>query len=700
MISVIKLPQYLLISALLVVLNLMPDFLSGGKVIFSLLYLIFFSLVIGNWLFIKNSITCKFLFGLLFLLIIASIIGASAFYLWQLNTEIYYFTLIIIPLFLMPIIDKYPLILEFHKLKIKLNFKQAILLFSYLILVCAIFYLLFASKTTEAIRTPWLVVPPQIFLLYFLATFFLFIFLIISKNFFNLSIIVIHLFMTLSVALIIYQIGFDYDPFIHRKNIELIIANGTLLPKPFYYIGQYSLIIFLKNLLSISSEWLDKILVPLLSAVYIPTIIYYTFKDNFDIKAKYLYLIILSLLLFPFTNFIVTTPQALASLMLILTIIFTLYYLFYPKTSILPLLLMVIFTLSVHPLAGLPLLFAIILTLLYFKFQKKLTLPNTLRQGIFWEIFILGCLALPLAFIINSQTLSQLKVSLSFNWLANLTGHFFQNVSLFYRPFITIYDLIYNYANNLFFLFLILTGTSLYFLIKQKKLKYYFIYIVIFAMIFINYYLLKTSVDFFSLVDYEQLNYPLRVLNLGLYSLLPFIIAGGYLFFEKVLKQKSMMILLVMLLLSLGITFSLYFSYPRVDTIKENHGYSTSVNDIKTVNFIQTLQGNKPYIVLASQPVSAAAIKELGYKYYYNNYFFYPVPTGGKLYQLYEDLIYRKEKTADIIATVRYLTGVNDIYFVINSYWLDAKNRILEEKENAEKWFAIEGKNYIFEYSN
>ncbi|MBU1131433.1 hypothetical protein KJ840_04840 [Patescibacteria group bacterium] len=700
MISVIKTPTYLLVSLVLIVLNLLPFFDGGLRMIFGVLYLFFYSLVLGNWLFIKNSTVCKFVFGLMFLLILASLIGTASFYLWQLNLWTFYLTVIIIPLLLLPIIHKYPLIFEPARLQIKLDINQLILLVSYLILAITIFYLLFAHQTSEAIRTPWQVLPGQIFLLYFLATLFLFVFLIISKNSFNLLLIIIHLFMSFSVALIIYQIGFGYDPFIHRKNVELILANGTLLPKPFYYLGQYSLIIFLKNLLAVSADYLDKLLAPAMAAIYAPVTIYYAFKDNFKLKTSYLYLIILSLLAFPFTHVITTTPHALSALFFILTILFSIYYLAYPKTSSLPLLLMALFTLAVHPLAGLPLLFAVILILLFFKHQKNLALPKILRRGILWEIFLLGCLALPAAFIINSQTLSQLKVSFSFNWLISISSSVFNNPLFFYRPFIAIYDLIYNYANNLAVLFLIVIAVSVYFLKTKKQLKNYVIYLMIFAMVFINYYLLKTSVDFFSLMDYERLNYPLRVLQLSLFSLLPLLIVGGYLFFQKIFKQSSLIILLMVILLSLGATASFYLSYPRVDTIAESHGYSTSITDLKTVNFIELIQNNEPYIVLASQPVSAAALKELGFKYYYNDYFFYPVPTGNKLYQLYEDLIYSKEKTADIIATVRYLTGVNDIYLVINSYWFDAQDKIKEEKEICDKWYAIDGKNFIFQYVN
>ena len=147
-------------------------------------------------------------------------------------------------------------------------------------------------------------------------------------------------------------------------------------------------------------------------------------------------------------------------------------------------------------------------------------------------------------------------------------------------------------------------------------------------------------------------------------------------------------------------TANLYLSYPRVDKIVEDHGYSTSQTDLTTVNFIDDLQKDEPYLVLTSQPVSAAAIDQLGFKHYYNEFFFYPVPTGGLLYRQYEDLAYAKQKTSDVIDTVRYLTGVKVIYFVVNDYWFDAEEIIESHKETSDKWFAIDGKNYIFKYWN
>lgn len=699
MLSTIRWPGYLVLS-LIILLSLLTPILGDWRPVGGLLYLIFYGLVLGNWLFIKNSFTCKLALGLLFLLMLAGLVLTAFFYCWQINSQSLSAALVLIPALLLPLIIKYPLIFESRPLNWKMDLKKWALLLIYLGLISYIFLIYFSSQTTAAIRTPWEVLPPEIFILYFLATVILLALLSISNNSFNLLLIILHALTTFSVSLIIYRLGFDYDPFIHRKNIELILANGTLLPKPFYYIGQYGLIIFLKQLLGLSVELLDKILVPLLAAVYLPTVIFFSCKENFQLKNRNLWLLMMTLLIFPCSLFIATTPQSLASLIFILTVLFTLYYLAFPKTTVWPLLIMGLFAVAIHPLSGLPLVFTIILILLSLKLAPKFSWPKLLHQAIIWEFFILGSLALPLAFVINSKTLSQLKVGFSLTGLFSLGRGFFENLSVFYRPFITIYDLVYSFKHNIIYLILFFAGWGVYAAYKNGYLKKYFIYLLAFAMIFINYYLLKTSISFFSLVDYERLSYPLRVLNLALFALLPFILAGAYILIEKIFKQSNGIILLFLLLLSAGLTLSFYLIYPRVDTITENHGYSTSLTDVKTVNFIEELQKQQPYIVLASQPVSAAAIKELGYKYYHNDYFFYPVPTGGKLYRLYEQLIYGEEPTADIIATVRYLTGVNDIYFVINSYWLDAKNRIDAEKEVADKWYAIDGKNYILKYND
>ncbi|MDP2586465.1 MAG: hypothetical protein Q8P32_01715 [Candidatus Komeilibacteria bacterium] len=669
------------------------------------LFLLLAALAIGNWLFLKNSWVCKFIYGLLFSVVIASLVGTACFYLWQLDYQAYAAALTGVALFALLGVKKHPLIININ-FKFELpRVKVIFLALTYLLFVGLIFYLLQSAQTDRAIRSPWEVIDAKIFFLYFFATFLLFCLVKLAKTASTLWLVCLHALISFSVALIIYRLGFDYDPFIHRLNLDLILRDGTLLPKPFYYIGQYSLIIFLHRLLLVSVDWLDKLLIPIMAAIYLPATIYYAFKDNFKTIPQNVVLTALSLLLFPFAGLIVTTPQATANLFCLLAILLSLYYINHPKVSLWPLGLLVLMALTIHPLAGIPVFFFFVIMAFYQHRQQKFpltgtsNLPKILHQSILWEIAILGILALPVAFIVNSLTLSELKVGLQTNWLAKLSELVFSHPPDFYfRPFISLADLIYTYGKNIVLLLFILSTLGLIFVWRHQQFKKYFAYFLGFLMVAGNYLLLKAMVSFFSLVSYEQINYPNRVLEISLYLLSPFILIVLYLFFKKLNEQSRPVIILSLTLLAMAMTFSWYLSYPRVDKITEDHGYSTSLTDVKTVNFIETIQRNRPYVVLAAQPVSAAALKELGFKYYYNNLFFYPVPTGGRLYGLYEELAYAKTPVAEVIGTVRFLTGVNDVYFVINDYWLNASDVIAEQQETADDWQAIDGKNYIFKY--
>lgn len=697
--------KILLTMLLLGIVNTASWSLPWLNTISGALFLLMASLAIGNWLFLKNSWVCKLLYGFLFGLVIASLTGTVCFYLFNLDYSAYLASLAVVALFSFWGVKKHPLIIN---ISFKFDWPRAKVVFlglTYLLFIVLIFYLLQTSKTDLAIRSPWEVIDPKIFFLYFFATLLLFCLVKLSKTANSIVFICLHAFVSFSVALIVYGLGFDYDPFIHRLNVDLILQNGTLLPKPFYYIGQYSLIIFLHQLLLVSAEWLDKLMIPLLAAIYLPSTIYYAFKDNFKTTPQNVALIALAFLLFPFAWLIVTTPQATANFFGLLAILLSLYYINHPKVSLWPLALLVAMALSIHPLAGIPVFFFFIILAFYQHRQQKFpltgtsNLPKILHQSILWEIAILGILALPVAFIINSLTLSELKVGLQTNWLAKLNELLFnQPLDFYFRPFISLTDLIYTYGKNIVVLLFILSGLGLIFVWRHGQFKKYFVYFLGFIMVAGNYLLLKAMISFFSLVSYEQINYPARVLEISLYLLSPFVLIILYLIFKKLNQQSKPVVILSFVLLSMAMTFSLYLSYPRVDKITEDHGYSTSLTDLKTVNFVEKIQKGRPYVVLASQPISAAALKELGFKYYYNNYFFYPVPTGGRLYGLYEDLAYAKKPVTDVIGTVRLLTGVNDVYFVINDYWLNASDVIAQQKETADDWQAIDGKNYIFIY--
>ena len=114
-----------------------------------------------------------------------------------------------------------------------------------------------------------------------------------------------------------------------------------------------------------------------------------------------------------------------------------------------------------------------------------------------------------------------------------------------------------------------------------------------------------------------------------------------------------------------------------------------------------------PYIVLADQAVSAAALRELGFKQYFRSndksiaeqIFFYPIPTGGALYQYYLKMVY-ESPSRQIAEEAAKLAGVDKVYLVINDYWFDSASLIAKAKQTADSWRSINnGKNYVFAYS-
>ena len=145
---------------------------------------------------------------------------------------------------------------------------------------------------------------------------------------------------------------------------------------------------------------------------------------------------------------------------------------------------------------------------------------------------------------------------------------------------------------------------------------------------------------------------------------------------------------------------SWYLSYPRFDYYSQNKGFNTSTYDLAAVDWIRHAAGTKPYIVLANQSVSAAAIQTLGFEPSYQGHYLYPIPTGDPLYQSYLDAVYNHKATASILQDVKALTGVSTVYLVVNDYWSGFEDTIQRLKKSATTSTAISGgRIYIFTFS-
>jgi hypothetical protein len=169
----------------------------------------------------------------------------------------------------------------------------------------------------------------------------------------------------------------------------------------------------------------------------------------------------------------------------------------------------------------------------------------------------------------------------------------------------------------------------------------------------------------------------------------------------KITRASKLELISGWLLISIILTCSLYLSYPRLDAYHNSRGFSISSSDQQAVRLIDQ-QTKQKYIVLANQQTSVAALKELGFDNYLQTssgeIFFYPIPTGGQLYQYYLEMV-NKKPDQNIMRSAMSLAGVQESYFVINKYWTFSNRIIAEAKLQANNfWIINNGEIYIFQY--
>ena len=570
----------------------------------------------------------------------------------------------------------------------KINFKllNFLLLISYGLLLLACFYILFKHGTVNAITSPWQVVPKYFFIFYSLASLALIGNLVSNKKI-ALPLLMLHYFLSFSVALIIYRLGYGYDPFIHQATEKLIAQTGAVEPKPFYYLGQYALVVILHKITALPIVWLDKLLLPLSAALFLPLALWRFLKSWFNSPGLNL-ILILALLALTFPYFMVTTPQNLAYLFLLLAVLFGLVCRNYYDYSFI--ILLAAAALITQPLAGIPA--ALLCAGLAVYHGDKIKLKKYFYAGLFFiATFLLPALFyflnknLPAAGANPASALNDNLFSLNSagqsNWLVNF---------------------LYFYGFNLKFAIGLLVVSGIFIAIKyREQCRLGFVYLAL-ALSLIASYLIAARLPFNFLINYEQDNYPQRILLMAGFFLLPFIIISVYALLEKIYQRNNFIKASFIILLVLLVSASLYLTYPRYDDYFNSRGLSLSAADIAAVNWINS-RAKADYIVLANQQVSAAALSQFGFKKYYQTaageIFYYPIPTSSPLYQYYLDMVYKKPSRETINAAMT-LAGVKQGYLVLNKYWRAFAKILAQAKFSADRFQEFgNGQTYVFEYN-
>ncbi len=722
-------PKYLVFSLFIIALISFNLYLWQSTFVALILGLLF--LILGGWnwgeiIFPLEGRALKIFYGLFFLLSVISSLGALIYFFYRWDNLAISLALIIITLFTFFLLGQRLRNSIGHfesnastenQAKEKSNLNQRLpntlihwfsknwlwssLLLGHLLLIFIGFRLLFTHRTSEAIISPWQVLPPVFFIIYFIAALTLSGFLIINKkNWLSLILLSLQAALTFSVALVIYRIGYGFDPFIHQATEKIIFFAGQISPKPLYYLGQYSLVVFLAKLFFLNPDLVDKLLLPSLAAAYLPLTIYYCFDRLFGWRKESTLFLVLIFFLLPFESFIVTTPQGLANLYSLIAISFDLLYL-NGKIALTPILILTAADLLIHPLAGLILLAFLGLILIFRYFKKTTGGSEILRKTIISLALILAALILPLSFLVYSYFSPTLGAHLDFTILknpANITNLI--SGDRIKKQFNIVYDLIYSFKSYLNLLVLLIALAGFFLARKKRQSKIFSIYLLAFLVTFINYFLLKNFLAFSALIGYEQSNYSERIREISFYFLIPIVLYVAQYFIGRLEKTAAWFRFSWIFFLALFLTVSLYLSYPRADRSDTSRGFSTSASDLKAVQTIDQASQGKDYLVLADQAVSAAAIREFGFKkYYHQNIFYYPLPTGGELYQLYLQMVYSRP-TRNIVKQALALTGAQEAYFVVNNYWRHSEGIIEQASITADSFWNIDnGRVFVFKYS-
>lgn len=559
--------------------------------------------------------------------------------------------------------------------------------------------------TTLAIRTPWEVLPPGI-LLAFTCIFAAAWLMAWRGRSVVLTWVVATIFFAL-IALItplLYPLGFGFDGFLHRASELILFQTGSLQPKPFYYIGQYTLITWLARTLMLSIQTVDTFLLagcvallPATFALRIPS----GEKRFFPLVEQIAMSLVAVLVLIPLKPWITTTPQSLAYLMGLGALF--LASLPEKKNSSFSALVLGAWSVVIHPLAGLPLFGGTIIAMSrswLAHFPRVRTLTS-------------GCLALgtalivPVAFFLHSR-LSGIQISWDASGIFSVARWQALATTLIAPPLgIALWPdwaAFVEYLFPLILLAFVVTGlwrhTEHTESTKQTRRTLAWMSVTG-VLVMLAAWGMQQAATFTFLITYERQDYIQRLFFIGQLLFLPAALSGFVRVWKYVKQQPALPFFAFVLFTLAWQGARIYRAFPYHDATHIEHGWNTSQAALEAVRWIEHDSKNQPYTVLADQSVSAGAVAELGFKRYADDVFFYPLPTGGTLYQVFLRAATTQAKKEDIEEAAR-LGKSSLVYVILSDYWWQADDVAEHLETLAGNSYRVEGggmRVYRFEVS-
>jgi hypothetical protein len=655
-------------------------------------------IVIEQKLQTKNNRFSSLMIGSLGLILINIIIGSIVYYAYQMDILTVYLILLLTLTLHIPSV-------RVHITQKTLSIERPNRVLLFIIVECTLLFILYRVRTSGLLVSPWQLVGPIFFLLYAGGVTVYLSILRVEKDIrTHIVLSSILFFVSYGVAVIVYRLGFGFDAFIHRATETWIVNHGSILPKEPYYIGQYSLITYLRNLTHIPIFYLDSYLVPVLSAIFIPHTVHRTLRRYIGAPPSTSTALSLLILLVPFLSLHLSTPHNLVLLLSILGFFTTMRGFSYDRFDILSLLIGLSAILT-HPLLGAP-LFIFISAVSISKYLKQKSPIIKMIPPII--LFITTTLLLPTLFLINNLRSGHGLPILS-NPLSRLPDFF----SLLARPYYYArhaplrFELVYGWQTLITPIIIILAIYGLY-ILNKKSSQLSNLYLSMSVGLVSSAWLLRSWVTFLDVVSYEQGDYPLRLLRGAVIVLLPVACIGLYSLSELVRKRIDQQHYILFInygaigIISILLTLSFYLSYPQKNQKVQFPGYNVTRADFEAVEYINNKNEEINYIVLANQLTSAAALTRFSFVKYYETelgpLYFYSIPTGGPLYAEYLHMLYEGQKR-EYMERAMDIAGVDTAYFVISSFWKNSNEIMDGAKKTADEYIPLSnGDVWVFTY--
>ncbi|MFZ6015923.1 MAG: hypothetical protein ACOYUZ_06265 [Patescibacteria group bacterium] len=545
------------------------------------------------------------------------------------------------------------------------------------------------AGTMESIRTPWPLLPkgilPAIAILWIAAALSA---LYVENIIFSTFHAILALLGTLIIAPLIYSIGFGFDGFLHVAGQKVLALTGELNPKPMYYMGQYVFVTWLYRALQIPLAELNRWLVPVATSLLLPISLSFAY-DRLAPNA----FAVLMLAMLPLGMFVGSTPQGFAMLIGLMALILALGASEKHIRMSAPIWLG-LWAITIHPLAGIPLMTITVAILLYRS-------SSVVISKFSWPLAVLSGLTIPLVFFLGSKFTASLNIEWNLAYITQWST--WAGTLLGLVPWIGNHFVLWPAWSSLInatIPALALALIVLIFLLPAKIKTRTALLLISAASLILASGLLENASDFTFLIHYERGDYAARLLQLAIFVLLIAAVPAVIQIFAKLKSTVPVAGLLVIIFLGAVGAANAHNALPRHDAVQASRGWSTGKYDIEAVRWIDRYAKGAKYTVLANQSVSAASVLEFGFKRYtQKNIFYYPIPTGGELYNVYLKMTY-EDPSLDTVRDAARLGESDLVFVVINDYWWRAEE--LNEKISAladDEWDIGEGKVKIYVFN-